>query len=438
MQLPVIALWLIKMFSYYLTRIFHMVNKGSRKREKRGKMRKTLMVLLLFAMINIISAKVKMISDTYPLTYGNMQIHFFIIILLIILMLVIIFWNKSLSRSVRKRTAELEQDISRRNEIEQKMKKSEEKFRLVFENAPIGIAMVTVSGKLMDVNQAYADILGYNLDELLAGEFYNVAYPDDVEKSEAEYDKLLAGAGSGKIDKRLVKKDGSIIYVTQRLVMIRDCNDQPLFVLGMTVDVTERIKAVQKLEENDEFYRSVLNNMSGIVYNCANDVNWTVTYISEGIENISGYPASDFINNRVRSFASLIHPEDREDVNMAVQEGIQLKQPYTMEYRLIHRNGSIVWVFEEGRGIFDERGKFLHLNGTIINITERKNSEMELQNYHQHLEEMVEARTQELAEKNNRLEDFNRLFVGREFRIKELRDEVGKLKQELEKHGIRF
>ncbi|MCF7918293.1 MAG: PAS domain S-box protein [Candidatus Cloacimonetes bacterium] len=356
-------------------------------------------------------------------------------VLLLAIILLIIFWNRSLRSLVLLRTAELETDILERKQVELDLKKSEERFRLMVENAPIGIAMATSEGILMDVNQAYADILGYPREELLQGKFYEVGYPDDIEKSEKKYNELVAGAPSVRIDKRLIKKDGNVIYVSQRLVLIRDQNNQPLFVMGMSIDITERIKAVQKLKKNEELYYSVLHNMSGVVYNCANDENWTISFISGGIEKISGYPVTDFIGNRVRSYASIIHPEDKETLGNLVQEGLKNKNHYTFEYRIIHRDGRIVWVFEEGQGIFNEDGELLHLNGTIIDITERKNTELELHNYRQHLEDMVKARTKELEEKNQKLEEFNRLFVGREFRIKDLRDEIKELKRQLEEKG---
>lgn len=97
----------------------------------------------------------------------------------------------------------------------------------------------------------------------------------------------------------------------------------------------------------------------------------------------------------------------------------------------MHKVGSMVWVFEEGRGIYNEKDEFLHLSGTIIDITEHKTAELQLQQYREHLEEMVAARTKDLKDKTRKLEDFNLLFVGREHRIKELSDKIKELKKSL-------
>ena len=391
--------------------------------------------LILFFSISLFSAG----SSSNVESGGGLSLVLLLNILIVLLfaaiIIIVVYWNKSLKMQVSKQTAEMEADIVIRTKVEHDLQESERKFRLLFENSPIGMNRVSPDNELLDVNQSYADITGYTQKELLSGAFAEVGYPADLAKSEAEYDKLVAGAASVQLDKRLLKKDGSIIYVSQRVVMVRDDNNVPQFIFGMTVDIGERVKILQKLKDNEEFYRSVLKNMAGIVFNCANDADWTMTYISEGIDNISGYPAEDFINNKVRSYASIIHPEDREGIDRKVQEGINNHTSYTHEYRIIHKNSSIIWVYEEGRGILDERGEFKYLNGTIINITDRKTAEMKLMKYHEELEGMVKTRTEELLEKNRRLEEYNQLFMGREYRIKDLRDEVKELKGRFEEKG---
>ena len=79
----------------------------------------------------------------------------------------------------------------------------------------------------------------------------------------------------------------------------------------------------------------------------------------------------------------------------------------------------------------DSEGKIIGLLGLSVNITKQKNTEDELKKHHEKLEELVKERTKELEEKNIDLEDFNELFIGREFRIKELKDRVNELEEKL-------
>lgn len=122
----------------------------------------------------------------------------------------------------------------------------------------------------------------------------------------------------------------------------------------------------------------LVHNIPGVVYRCALDSDWTMEFISESIKELSGYPAEDFIDNAVRTFNSLIHSEDQQKVETIVNQAVSLKEPYSLEYRIIHANGSIRWVYEKGQAIFSAMGEFLALDGAILDISEKKQAEQAL------------------------------------------------------------
>lgn len=134
----------------------------------------------------------------------------------------------------------------------------------------------------------------------------------------------------------------------------------------------------ETLRESEERFRSLVANVPGAVYHCAYDENWTMEFISDAIEEVSGYPASDFINNQVRSFVSIIHPEDTEMLEQIAENSIAARQPYIIEYRIIRADGNVRWVAERGQGIYKE-GELLYLDGVIFDITEQKQAEVALQ-----------------------------------------------------------
>ena len=100
--------------------------------------------------------------------------------------------------------------------------------------------------------------------------------------------------------------------------------------------------------------------------------------MSPEIERITGHPASDFIDNRVRTYESVIHPDDRAGVEHAVMAAVSRNEPFTMDYRVLHRDGGMRWVHEQGRGALDENGELSLLDGAIFDITARKEMEAEL------------------------------------------------------------
>ncbi len=144
----------------------------------------------------------------------------------------------------------------------------------------------------------------------------------------------------------------------------------------------ERDRAEGALRESEKKFRTLTSNILGAVYRCANDPDWTMDFISDVIEEISGYKASDFIQNRVRTFASIIHTDDRGMVETTVHEAISERVPYIIEYRIIRSDGSIRWVYEKGQGIFSDDGILLWLDGAIFDVTERKYVEEELKHTH--------------------------------------------------------
>jgi len=147
--------------------------------------------------------------------------------------------------------------------------------------------------------------------------------------------------------------------------------------------VMGRGAAVEALVENRtkeltvrfQRYRSIVANIPGAIYRCANDKDWTMEFISDKINDISGYPASDFINNRVRSYASIIHPEDVKYVDDVIQTGVREKKMYALDYRIVDASGRIRWVYEKGQGVYDELGNLEWLDRAIFDITERKTAE---------------------------------------------------------------
>ena len=98
-------------------------------------------------------------------------------------------------------------------------------------------------------------------------------------------------------------------------------------------------------------------------------------FISETIEAITGYPPAEFVHNHVRTYASVIHPDDRVRVEEVVTEALGRHAPFELEYRVLHVDGSLRWVLERGQGIFDEHGEVAFLDGVICDITARKLAE---------------------------------------------------------------
>ena len=119
---------------------------------------------------------------------------------------------------------------------------------------------------------------------------------------------------------------------------------------------------------------SLMQNVPGAIYRCSLDEHWTMQLIGDEIERISGYPASDFVGNRCRSFGSVIHPEDRPEVDRRVRAAVEAGEAYSLEYRLVRPDGELRWVLERGLRAVDPEGTEW-LDGVIFDVTERRRNE---------------------------------------------------------------
>jgi PAS domain S-box-containing protein len=152
-----------------------------------------------------------------------------------------------------------------------------------------------------------------------------------------------------------------------------------------------------RLRENEALLRSLVANIPGAVYRCACDADWTMQWLSDEIEVISGYPASDFIASTVRTFASVIEPDDREQVERSVMEAVEAGRPYTLEYRIRRRDGDVRWVLERGQAQEAGDGR-RWLDGAIFDITARRAAEQALRE-----RELVEAALAEVRASRARI-----------------------------------
>lgn len=143
-------------------------------------------------------------------------------------------------------------------------------------------------------------------------------------------------------------------------------------------EITERKMAEKALLSEMRKFLTLVSNIPGIVYRVACDQYWTGIFLSDKIEEITGYPSSDFINNRVRTYDSVIHPEDRQLVKKTIFAAIEKKGSFSVEYRIIRKDGIIRWAYARGQGEYDSKGNVLWIDGVIFDITEQRQIEEEL------------------------------------------------------------
>ena len=131
---------------------------------------------------------------------------------------------------------------------------------------------------------------------------------------------------------------------------------------------------VRHIPDPEGLLASLMRNVPGAIYRCELDADWTMHVIGDEIERISGHPAEDFLLNAKRTFASVIHPDDRAMVEREARAAVAADAPYTLEYRVLHADGGVRWVLERGMRVVDRAGNEW-LDGVIFDITHRHRAE---------------------------------------------------------------
>jgi len=278
----------------------------------------------------------------------------------------------------------VEQEIGDRlqEQSHQKLAASELMQRSVLEGTRIGTWQWNVQSGETVFNKRWVEIVGYTLSELMPlsiNTWISLAHPDDLVESGRLLEQHFAGELAFYDFKcRMKHKNGHWVWVHDRGRVVSWTDDgKPLMMYGTHADITEQKYADIELQAIRDQFQTLVDNIPGITYRCKVDSDWTMLYMSGSIDPLSGYPASDFINNAVRSYASVIHPDDCDWLEAAVLNAVNVKQRWILQYRVIHKDGNIRWVEERGQAEYNDN-EVLFLDGFILDITEEKSLKQQL------------------------------------------------------------
>ena len=263
---------------------------------------------------------------------------------------------------------QLEKEIAERHQIEEKLQLAQ----FAIDRSADAVFWMGADGKFLYVNDAACCSLGYSAAELIDMTVHDIN-PDFPETAWNLHWKVLKRCGSVNIEVHHITKYGRIFPVEITIDHWQFNGKE--YQCAFARDISDRKRIEAALREREQEFRSLVSNIPGAVYRCSAAGRSSLTFISSGIEAISGYPAANFMQKPVQAFPSIIHPDDAEPSEKIIARAIKTKEPYTIEYRLIHCNGNVRWVAEKGQAIFNAAGQVLSLNGAIFDMTERKAAE---------------------------------------------------------------
>lgn len=257
--------------------------------------------------------------------------------------------------------------IEKRN-IEIDRIKSEEKYYTLFNNANDSIFLM--KGQIfIDCNKKTLEIFGVTREDIIGATPFDYS-PDFQYDGRNSREKALEYINKAldKIPQRFEwlhkRKDGRLFHAEVSLNRME--LDGEIFIQAIVRNTTQ-IKEIEiSLKQSEEKFRSMVENVPGVVFRCKKDENWTMEYISDSVKEMTGYPSSDFVKNKVRTFESIIHPDDRKTVHRSIENSLQETKQYSVKYRIIDSSGQIHNVFEKGRKVTWKEEETYLIEGIIF------------------------------------------------------------------------
>ncbi|PCH62907.1 MAG: hypothetical protein COC04_05040 [Gammaproteobacteria bacterium] len=272
------------------------------------------------------------------------------------------------------------------------MAESEARLRTLVETIPDLIWLKDPDGKYLSCNQHFERFFGAKEADVIGKTDYDFVDKDLADFFRAKDQAAMDAQQTTSNEEEVVFADDGHRAILHTLKTPMHNNQGKLIgILGIARDITDRKQTELDLHTATQRYGTLIENVPGITYHCACDEDWTMEFISDEVESITGYPASDFIANKIRTYASIIHPDDVQLVDETVQIAVAKKQPYTIEYRIVSADDEIKWQYEKGRGVFDGNGDLYRLDGVIIDITERKQAETEVGQLRSYLSNIIDS-----------------------------------------------
>ncbi|NQV24972.1 MAG: PAS domain S-box protein [Rhodopirellula sp.] len=288
-------------------------------------------------------------------------------------------------------------DISRRKQAEQALLLSEAHFRSGFEDGPIGVTFVDRDLRFIRVNRAFCDMTGFTEEELLSRTTVELTPPEDLNSNVSHPDTTPDEFSNFSVRKKYVREDGGIVWVRLSAHWIFDGDGESAYRMTLVENVTDRVQARLAVESSERRFRNLVEgSIQGILIHRHDKP----LFVNEAWSRIFGYSTAEV--REATTTLQFAAPDEHERLRSYREARLAGEPaPTRYEYKGLRKNGTNVWLENNVRLVDWDGGPAIQ--STIIDCTERKLREKELETFNEELERRVAERTVELEAANNKL-----------------------------------
>ena len=269
----------------------------------------------------------------------------------------------------------ISRDITERKRTEKDIQDREKRFRAIFDQAPIGIALLDMQGFPIISNLPLSRMVGYSVEELSKMKFTDFTHPDDADKDMSQYKDLVNGIISQySMEKRYIHKNGNIVWANLIATSIRNEDGKAHEIIGMAEDVTERKHAEVKLRESEELFRHSFDYAANGI--CIIGLDNKFMRVNNAFSEIIGYNNEEL---KQFTFSDITYPEDLS-IGMEYLKNMLDGEfdKSSFEKRYIRKDHHIIWVLISTSLVRDANHIPQFFITQIIDISERKNMQEDL------------------------------------------------------------
>ncbi|MBE9224847.1 diguanylate cyclase [Phormidium sp. LEGE 05292] len=238
-----------------------------------------------------------------------------------------------------------------------------------------GVSVSDELGNILFFNNSFCTIFGYAPEELIGKNLSLINRRLPEKNSLREITLALNTQGFWSKELNNFQKDGTVIITNTRFSALTISGKQ--YWVGVWENITAQKQGETELQKNQQKLASAIDLLPGIPFHANNNTQWSMKSFGKDTWELTGYKTEELLGNG-SSYNEIVYPEDLPKVLIAINFAISKKQDYQVEYRICTKSGEEKWVWEKGRGVFDNQGEVLNLEGIIIDITERKQAEESL------------------------------------------------------------
>jgi diguanylate cyclase (GGDEF)-like protein/PAS domain S-box-containing protein len=280
------------------------------------------------------------------------------------------------------------QDMTAARQVERALHESEARFRLAFEHAPIGKALIGLDGRYEQVNPAICSIAGLGESEMLQRTVADITHREDFAADAAATMQLISGElTTSLLEQRFVTETGAAVWVSKSASLVRSEDGSPMHFIVQVQDISERKSHDKILADERRRLREAqsIGRLGSWELDIAtNNISW-----SDTLFELYGLDPADFGGDYTDALLC-IHPDDRSKVNTATEACLMTGEPIRIRYRVTRPDGELRWFDARGEALY-EHGEMVRLTGAVADVTDHVAAETEALAAHAFQQAVVSA-----------------------------------------------